>query len=79
VVLIREGGEVGPAETFDVGTMARITDFDQLPDGLLGLSCVGERRFRIVKRSVQPMVSMSAKWNGWPWSLRCPCRSATRG
>ena len=53
VVLIREGGEVGPAETFDVGTLARITDFDQLPGGLLGLSCVGERRFRVVKRSVQ--------------------------
>ncbi len=53
VVLIREGGEVGPARTFDVGTLARITDFDQLPDGLLGLSCVGERRFRVVKRSVQ--------------------------
>ncbi len=54
VVLIREGGEVGPAQTFDVGTSARITDFDQLPGGLLGLSCVGERRFRVVKRSVQP-------------------------
>ena len=53
VVLIREGGEVGPAQTFDVGTLARITDFDQLPDGLLGLSCVGERRFRVVRRSVQ--------------------------
>lgn len=53
VVLIREGGEVGPAETFDVGTLARITDFDQLPGGLLGLTCAGERRFRVVKRSVQ--------------------------
>jgi Lon protease-like protein len=53
VVLIREGGEVGPAETFDVGTSARITDFDQLPGGLLGLSCVGERRFHVVRRSVQ--------------------------
>ena len=53
VVLIREGGEVGPAESFDVGTLARITDFDQLPGGLLGLSCVGERCFRVVKRSVQ--------------------------
>jgi Lon protease-like protein len=53
VVLIREGGEVGPARTFEVGTLARIRDFDQLPDGLLGLSCVGERRFRVVKRSVQ--------------------------
>jgi Lon protease-like protein len=52
VVLIREGREVGPAETFDVGTMAKITDFDQLPDGLLGLTCVGEQRFRIVTRRV---------------------------
>jgi uncharacterized protein len=53
VVLIREGGEVGPAETFDVGTMARIIDFHQLSDGFLGLSCVGEQRFRIVSRSRQ--------------------------
>ncbi len=54
VVLIREGQEVGPAETFDVGTMAKIVDFHQLSDGLLGLSCVGEQRFRIVSRSRQP-------------------------
>jgi uncharacterized protein len=53
VVLIREGGEVGPAETFDVGTMARIIDFHQLSHGFLGLSCVGEQRFRIVNRSRQ--------------------------
>ncbi len=53
VALIREGGEVGPAETFDVGTLAKITDFHQLPDGLLGLSCVGEQRFRIRGRSRQ--------------------------
>ena len=53
VALIREGGEVGPAETFDVGTMAKIIDFHQLTDGFLGLSCVGEQRFRIVSRSRQ--------------------------
>ncbi|HEY5264025.1 MAG TPA: LON peptidase substrate-binding domain-containing protein [Steroidobacteraceae bacterium] len=53
VVLIREGGEVGPAETFDVGTMAQIVDFHQLSDGLLGLSCVGQQRFRIHSRSRQ--------------------------
>jgi len=53
VVLIREGKEVGPAETFDVGTMAKIVDFHQLSDGLLGLSCVGEQRFRIRSRSRQ--------------------------
>ncbi len=53
VVLIREGSEVGPAETFDVGTVARIMDFHQLADGLLGLSCVGGQRFRIRSRSRQ--------------------------
>ncbi len=55
VVLIREGREVGTAdiETYDVGTMAKITDFHQLSDGLLGLSCVGQGRFRILKHSRQ--------------------------
>ena len=53
VVLIREGAEVGPAETFDVGTLADIVDFHQLSDGLLGLSCVGRQRFRIRSRSRQ--------------------------
>jgi uncharacterized protein len=53
VVLIREGGEVGPAQTFDVGTVAKIVDFHQLSDGFLGLSCVGEERFRILSRSRQ--------------------------
>jgi Lon protease-like protein len=53
VALIRAGGEVGPAETFDVGTMAKIIDFHQLSDGFLGLSCIGEQRFRIVSRSRQ--------------------------
>jgi len=53
VVLIRSGGEVGPAETHGVGTSARIVDFHQLPDGLLGLSCRGERRFRIKQRRRQ--------------------------
>jgi uncharacterized protein len=51
--LIREGNETGPAETFDVGTLARIVDFHQLSDGLLGLSCVGEQRFRIRSRGRQ--------------------------
>jgi Lon protease-like protein len=53
VVLIRAGNEVGPAETFDVGTTASIVDFHQLADGFLGLSCVGGQRFRIKTRSLQ--------------------------
>jgi len=55
VVLIREGRESGAGETevYEVGTAADITDFHQLADGLLGLSCVGRQRFRIVARSRQ--------------------------
>jgi Lon protease-like protein len=53
VVLIRDGSEVGPADTYDVGTTAKIVDFHQLTDGFLGLSCVGEQRFRILRRSRQ--------------------------
>jgi Lon protease-like protein len=50
-VLIREGPEAGgPAVTFDVGTYARIVDFMTQPDGLLGISALGERRFRILER-----------------------------
>jgi len=51
VVLIRQGVEAGgPALTYDVGTYARIVDFSQQPDGLLGIRAAGERRFRIVER-----------------------------
>jgi uncharacterized protein len=51
VVLLREGAEAGtPAVTFDVGTYARIVDFSQQPDGLLGIRATGERRFRILGR-----------------------------
>jgi hypothetical protein len=51
VVLIREGVEAGgPALTFEVGTYARIADFSQQPDGLLGIRATGERRFRILGR-----------------------------
>jgi Lon protease-like protein len=51
IVLIVEGVEAGgPASTSDVGTYARIIDFSQQPDGLLGIHAVGERRFRILAR-----------------------------
>ena len=48
VVLLREGREAGAPVSFcQVGTSARIVDFNLLPDGLLGISCHGERRFRV--------------------------------
>jgi uncharacterized protein len=54
VALITEGREAGgPARTTDVGTLARIVDFERLDDGLLGITSRGERRFRIVAVSRQ--------------------------
>lgn len=53
VVLIREGGEVGPAETHDVGTLARIVDWYQGSDGLLGVTARGEQRFRVLSSERQ--------------------------
>jgi uncharacterized protein len=48
VALIVEGREAGgPARTVELGTQARIIDFEQLRDGLLGITASGERRFRI--------------------------------
>lgn len=57
VLLIRVGSEVGAsggAETSEIGTTARIVDFNSLPDGLLGITCIGERKFSVVKRWQQP-------------------------
>jgi uncharacterized protein len=54
VVLIIEGAEAGVAETIaSIGTTARLVDFDPLPDGLLGITCVGGRRFRLHSRDQQ--------------------------
>ena len=51
VVLIRSGAEVGAvADTADLGTTARIVDFNAMPDGLLGITCMGDRKFRVIKR-----------------------------
>ena len=48
VLLIREGEEAGntPA-TYSVGTLARIIDWYQGSDGLLGITALGESRFRV--------------------------------
>jgi uncharacterized protein len=54
VLLIRGGAEVGSVtSTAEIGTSARIVDFYLLPDGLLGITCLGERRFRVHGRSRQ--------------------------
>ena len=53
VLLIRSGRETGPADTYDIGTTARITDWYQGSDGLLGVTAVGEKRFRLLSAERQ--------------------------
>ncbi len=48
VLLIRNGGETGPATTHSVGTLARISDWYQGSDGLLGVTAIGQHRFRLI-------------------------------
>lgn len=48
VLLIRQGSETGPATTCDIGTLARITDWYQGSDGLLGITALGDARFRLL-------------------------------
>jgi len=51
VVLLVEGREAGSGSlmTAAVGTEATVVDFNRLDDGLLGLTCVGRERIRIVR------------------------------
>lgn len=51
VVLIRRGSDTwragGVPELFDIGTEARIVDFNQLDNGRLGITVRGSRKFRV--------------------------------
>ncbi len=53
VLLIREGTETGDATTHCVGTLARIADWYQGSDGLLGITAIGEERFRLLQSERQ--------------------------
>ena len=53
VLLIREGSETGPATTHSVGTLARIDDWYQGSDGLLGITAIGEDRFQLLESERQ--------------------------
>ena len=55
VVRLDAGREAGGAADFsDVGTEARIVDFSRLEDGLLGITCLGAQRFRILEAWRRP-------------------------
>jgi hypothetical protein len=47
VVLLLAGSETGAARTASVGTLARITDWYQGSDGILGVTAVGTRKFTL--------------------------------
>ena len=53
VLLIKSGSEAGPATTYEVGTLARIIDWYQGSDGLLGITAIGGQRFRLISSSRQ--------------------------
>ena len=54
VVRIIEGSEAGAvSDTAATGTSARIVDFHTLPNGLLGLLCLGDRVFRLRSRRTE--------------------------
>jgi len=54
VCLISEGPEAGKvAECHEIGTLARIIDWDNGDDGLLGITTQGMERFRILTKHVR--------------------------
>ena len=55
VVAITNGVEAGGhAQTHNLGTEARIIDFDQGADGLLNIEVQGEKRFTLGRKTTQP-------------------------
>jgi Lon protease-like protein len=62
-----EGQEAGePALPAAVGTLARIVDFDTLPDGLLGISVTGGTRFRVQKTRIRSNGLVIGEVRRWP-------------
>jgi len=54
VLLIKDGAEAATATTWEVGTLARIGDWYQGSDGLLGITAIGEQRFRLLSAERRP-------------------------
>lgn len=53
ICLINEGKETGKAaESFEHGTLATISYWQQLPDGLLGVTVRGQQRFQVLDLEV---------------------------
>lgn len=67
VCLILEGREAGePALPAAIGTVATITDFYTLPDGLLGISSAGGERFQVAATRVRDNGLVHGDVHLWP-------------
>jgi uncharacterized protein len=67
VCLILDGNEVGsPARPAAVGTLARITDFNNREDGLLGIVTKGGERFRVLRTRVRSDGLLRGDVELWP-------------
>ncbi|MBN8727998.1 MAG: LON peptidase substrate-binding domain-containing protein [Xanthomonadales bacterium] len=73
ICLILDGEETGaPAIPAAVGTMARISDFDTLPEGLLGITVEGRGRFRARSTRVRDNGLVTASVEPWPEEPHLP-------
>ena len=54
VTLLLTGSEIGAATMASVGTLARIVDWYQGSDGILGVTAIGTERFRVTRTEQRP-------------------------
>lgn len=53
VTLIKQGSETSKAAFHDIGTLAKIVDWHQYDDGVLGITALGQQRVHIVSADRQ--------------------------
>ena len=53
IILSRESTDPKMFETYDTGTLAKIIDWDQGGDGLLGITTIGTQKFRLKQLNKQ--------------------------
>ncbi len=72
VSLIKKGHETGnAAECYSIGTLAKIIDWEQYPDGLLGITAQGRRKVKILHQEVQNDQLIVADTAFLPQEPRC--------
>ena len=53
VILSRESNDPKMFETYNIGTMAKIIDWEQGNDGLLGITTIGRNKFKLLGMNMQ--------------------------